>query len=279
MKIGLIKKLMAITIVTTTILGTTCIGASAEWKQNSDNTWSYNNNSNDLKNQWMYEKSSGKNYYFDNNGIMKSNSWINSNGNWYYLGGDGALVKNTTINGYQVNNDGVWIGGNVTTTTNVNSNNITNINNGVINNTSVTNNYLTKDTNMQNPNFNNEKLPIVMPSNWTKIDNNYAINNRSILIYGVKDTFGVNQDDILLGIKENLILKSGYNVTEKTYNGYKSNCFEYLDITQNGIQKFYYVVIFNNNKVYGFMMCGNQDNYNADKQELENVLNNTLNFN
>jgi hypothetical protein len=95
----------------------------------------------------------------------------------------------------------------------------------------------------------------------------------------VKDTFGANENDVLFGIKENLILKTGYDVNEKEYNGYKTTCFEYLDVTKNGIEKFYYVVFFGNNKVYGFMMCGNQDNYNIDKQDLENVLNSSLKLN
>jgi hypothetical protein len=124
------------------------------------------------------------------------------------------------------------------------------------------------------------EFPISIPSNWTKITNtSYAINNRTPLVYQVKDTFGANEDDILFGIKESLILKTGYDVNEKTYNGYKTTCFEYLDVTKKGIEKFYYVVFFGNNKVYGFMMCGNQDNYEVDKQELENVLNNSLKIN
>jgi hypothetical protein len=215
---------------------------------------------------------------------MQNNSWISSDGKWYYVGSDGSLVKNTTINGYQINNDGVWIGGN-TTTNNTNSNNTTNINNGIINNggnnTSVINNYFGENNSSKDTNINptNISMPISIPSNWIKVGDNYAINNRTPLVFGVKDTFGVNEDDILLGIKESLILKTGYNVVEKNFNGYKANCFEYLDITDKGIEKYYYVVLFNNNKMYGFMICGTQDNYNADKQELENVLNSTLKFN
>jgi hypothetical protein len=277
---------MAITIATTTILGVSSMGANAEWKQNDNGTWIYDNNGNLLKNKWMYDKSSGKNYHFDANGTMQNNSWVNSDGKWYYVGSDGALVKNTTINGYQIDNDGVWISGN--TTTNINSNNnTTNINNGIINNggtnTSVIYNYFGQNNNTKNTNTNinpnNVSMPISIPLNWIKVGDNYAINSRSPLAFGVKDTFGVNEDDILLGIKESLILKTGYNAIEKSYNGYKSNGFEYLDVTDKGIEKYYYVVIFNNNKVYGFMMVGTQDNYNTDKQDLENVLNTSLKLN
>jgi glucan-binding YG repeat protein len=50
----------------------------------------------------------GKWYYLNSNGVMVT-SWINLDGKWYYLYGDGSLAVNTVINGYTVDENGVWI--------------------------------------------------------------------------------------------------------------------------------------------------------------------------
>jgi glucan-binding YG repeat protein len=34
--------------------------------------------------------------------------WINVDGKWYYLYGDGSLALSTVINGYIVDENGVW---------------------------------------------------------------------------------------------------------------------------------------------------------------------------
>jgi hypothetical protein len=247
MKIGLIRKLMAIAIATTTILGTTCVGANAEWKQDDKGWWNTEGNS------W-------------------SVGWKQIDGKWYYFNNNGYMAKDTVIDGYKIDNNGVWV------------QNTSNTNNGIVSNgNSSTNiiNYYDKNNNSSNDsNSANLTLPINIPSNWTKITNTtYAINNRSPLIYQVKDTLGADKNDIVNGLELTLIEKSDYNYESKTYNGYKADCFEYLDTTKRGIERFYNIIIFNDNKVYNFVICGTQDNYKADKQELENVLNNTLNFN
>ncbi|NFN94914.1 hypothetical protein FDB28_12630 [Clostridium botulinum] len=176
--------------------------------------------------------------WWNTEGSSYSKGWKNIDGKWYYFYNNGYMAKNTTIGGYVLGSDGAWITGN------------NNVNSG---------------------------LPINIPSNWVKLsDKSYAINSRSALVYDVKDTFGVDEDNVLFGIKESLILKTGYDVQEKSYNGNKATCFEYLDITNQGIEKFYYAVMFKDHKVYGFMICGREDNYEADKQELENTLNSTL---
>lgn len=50
-------------------------------------------------------------YYFrPNNGTMARNRWIEDGGAWYYLGDDGVLLTNTTTpDGYQVDENGIWI--------------------------------------------------------------------------------------------------------------------------------------------------------------------------
>jgi hypothetical protein len=249
MKMILIRKLMAITIATTTILGVSSIGANAEWKQDSNGWWNTEGNS-------------------------YSTGWKQIDGKWYYFNSNGYMAHDTIVDGYKIDNNGVWIQNN---TTNSNDTNNGIINNGGTNNNNITNNYYGNDNKNDNATVT---LPITIPSNWTKITStSYAINNRSPLIYQVKDTLGANQNDIVNGLELTLIEKSDYNYESKTYNGYKADCFEYLDTTKKGIERFYNIIIFNDNKVYNFVICGTQDNYNTDKQELENVLNSTLKFN
>lgn len=36
--------------------------------------------------------------------------WLqDTDGKWYYLNSNGAMAKNTTINGYYVDENGVWV--------------------------------------------------------------------------------------------------------------------------------------------------------------------------
>lgn len=112
MKRTFIKRIMALSIISTTLLVAIPIGASAEWRQNSNRQWNYvGSDGNLIRNSWFYDRSSGKTYYLDSNGIMQSNSWMRAtNGKYYYLQADGSLATNTNINGYVVGADGAWIG-------------------------------------------------------------------------------------------------------------------------------------------------------------------------
>lgn len=51
----------------------------------------------------------GKWYYLNSTGVMAT-GWISLEGKWYYLYGDGSLAVSTVINGYTVDEKGVWIG-------------------------------------------------------------------------------------------------------------------------------------------------------------------------
>ncbi len=51
----------------------------------------------------------GVKYYFTTDGIMVSDMWIQIDGMWYYFYGDGKLAKSTTVDGYEVNANGVRI--------------------------------------------------------------------------------------------------------------------------------------------------------------------------
>lgn len=95
-----IKRIMALGIISATLLTALPIGASAEWKQNSDSSWSYYNNNNLLKNTWFYDKQLGKSYYLDSNGVMVHDTVING----YKLGSDGAWIQDNTNSSAKVEN-------------------------------------------------------------------------------------------------------------------------------------------------------------------------------
>ena len=51
----------------------------------------------------------GKWYYMHSTGSMAFNQWIETNGKWYYVTSDGSMAVNTTIDGYKVDQNGVWV--------------------------------------------------------------------------------------------------------------------------------------------------------------------------
>ncbi len=51
----------------------------------------------------------GKWYFMHNTGSMAFNQWIYSNGKWYYVTSDGSMAVNTVIDGYKVDENGVWV--------------------------------------------------------------------------------------------------------------------------------------------------------------------------
>lgn len=129
MKNIFIRKLMALTIATTTFLGFGSITAHAEWRQDNNGWW--NTEGNSYSTGW--KNINLKWYYFNPTGYMKT-GWISDTSKWYYLKDDGSMAINETVNGYKVDNNGVW-----TQNTTVNSNNNSNVNNINSNNTTNTN--------------------------------------------------------------------------------------------------------------------------------------------
>lgn len=78
-------KLLIATLVITTL---TTFPAFADWKQESDGRWWYQND----------------------DGSYPVNQWQEINGKQYYFGADGYMLANTTTpDGYQVGDDGAWI--------------------------------------------------------------------------------------------------------------------------------------------------------------------------
>jgi hypothetical protein len=117
-----IKKLIALTITTITLMSTTIIPANAEWKQMNDGRW-WNSKGDSWSIGW--DLIDGKWYYFDGNGIMQTGWLKDTDGKYYYLQTDGSMATNiTTPDGYKVDAQGVWI----QTTTPIVNNSTTNEN-------------------------------------------------------------------------------------------------------------------------------------------------------
>ncbi|MDR3597885.1 cell wall-binding protein [Clostridium sp.] len=99
-----LTKLIVSLLVVASVLSLNQIGASAQWRQDSNGWWNSEGNS------WSegWECIDGEWYYFDNNGYMKT-GWLNDGGKWYYLYNSGAMAKDVVIDGYPVGYDGAWI--------------------------------------------------------------------------------------------------------------------------------------------------------------------------
>lgn len=80
-----LKKVIASSLLVVSVLALKPIGASAEWRKDS-NGW------------WNTEGSSGW-----------SVGWKEIAGKWYYFGQDGYMVHDTIIDGYSIGSDGAWI--------------------------------------------------------------------------------------------------------------------------------------------------------------------------
>lgn len=109
-----LKKIITMGLITTSILGVTSIGASANyklsenWKHDSIGWWYVQGNSYDRG----WNKIDGYWYYFNTDGYMKT-GWLQEGGKWYYLGGNGQMaIGASLIDGQMSNfdNNGVWIG-------------------------------------------------------------------------------------------------------------------------------------------------------------------------
>jgi hypothetical protein len=99
-----LQKVIINSLIVTSVLALSSIGASAEWRQDSNGWWNSEGSS------WSvgWKEIDGEWYYFNSNGYMKT-GWLNDNGTWYYLYNSGAMAKNTIIDGYSVGSDGAWI--------------------------------------------------------------------------------------------------------------------------------------------------------------------------
>ena len=79
-----IKQLIAIGVITSSILVLNPTVAHAEWKQDNQGWW-------------------------NTKGSSYSTGWENINSKWYYFGQDGYMAHDTIIDGYNIGSDGAWI--------------------------------------------------------------------------------------------------------------------------------------------------------------------------
>ena len=73
---------------------------------NYNSCWYYFNNEGVMQTGWIND--GGKSYYLASSGVMKT-GWIQIEDKWYYLDQLGAKQQSTTINGYALDENGVWI--------------------------------------------------------------------------------------------------------------------------------------------------------------------------
>ncbi|MBC2478656.1 glucan 1,3-beta-glucosidase, partial [Clostridium beijerinckii] len=94
-----LRKVIAAVVATSIIPAILSSGASAEWKQLSENgTWSYIDN-NELATNWKLID--GIWYNFDSSGVMRT-GWINDSGTWYFTDTTGAMKTGW------INDRGAW---------------------------------------------------------------------------------------------------------------------------------------------------------------------------
>lgn len=124
MRSRLIKKMIALTISTITVMGMSAEGASAEWRQGHKGWWNakgqgYSIGWEQVGGNWFffdkdgYMKTGwisdgGKWYYLNPNGQMTT-GWIQDGSKWYYLNSYGDMLYNAFVSGYKLGADGAWI--------------------------------------------------------------------------------------------------------------------------------------------------------------------------
>lgn len=59
-----------------------------------------------VSNDWSLQGE--KWYYFDVSGAMQANKWVLWKEKWYYLTDNGSMATNTSIDGYAVDQNGIW---------------------------------------------------------------------------------------------------------------------------------------------------------------------------
>lgn len=77
------------------------------WIEDNGYRYYLNNPNGDMPVGWVLIND--KWYYFEESGLYKT-GWIEYNGLWYYLNpNNGEMATNTTVDGYNINQDGVWV--------------------------------------------------------------------------------------------------------------------------------------------------------------------------
>ncbi|MGG7060663.1 cell wall-binding protein, partial [Clostridium tertium] len=69
-----------------------------------NNNWYYLENDGSMRTGWL--KYSDKWYYLREDGSMKI-GWLKYNNNWYYMSQDGSMLINTSIDGWNIDDNGI----------------------------------------------------------------------------------------------------------------------------------------------------------------------------
>lgn len=80
--------------------------ASTGWKQDGAN-WYYMDQNGEMQTGWL--KDGDTTYYLKATGEMAV-GWLQANpGQWYYFNENGSMAVNTVIDGFQINESGMWV--------------------------------------------------------------------------------------------------------------------------------------------------------------------------
>lgn len=153
--------------------------------------WYYLQSDGSMKIGWI--KSNGNWYYLNIDGTMKI-GWVQDNEKWYYLSDSGEMITNSTINGYKLDENGVW-------------NQEAKVNNDVENSNDI--------INAQN---------LIKKADLTYINNNKNGNN---LVYDkvsneTSKKFGINEDTYAFAFENEEQVDKYYFVGKVSGNVYKT---------------------------------------------------------
>ncbi|NFI56670.1 N-acetylmuramoyl-L-alanine amidase family protein, partial [Clostridium botulinum] len=76
------------------------------WIQDN-NKWYHLSSYGNMDTGW-FKEIDGNWYYLNQDGSMKTGWFKDISGNWYYLNANGSMATNTNINGYYINQYGIW---------------------------------------------------------------------------------------------------------------------------------------------------------------------------
>ncbi|CEW35538.1 glucosaminidase domain-containing protein [Streptococcus pneumoniae] len=111
--------------------------AANEWIWDKESWFYLKSDGKIAEKEWVYDSHSQAWYYFKSGGYMTANEWIWDKESWFYLKSDGKMAekewvydshsqawyyfksggymaKNETVDGYQLESDGKWLGGKAT---------------------------------------------------------------------------------------------------------------------------------------------------------------------
>lgn len=89
----MIRRVILSLLLAVSAIGTMSIGASAEWKQDKYQNWTWKEKGVEAKG---WKQINGLWYNFGTDGIMKTD-WMEDNGEWYYFWSDGSMAYDTWV--------------------------------------------------------------------------------------------------------------------------------------------------------------------------------------